>query len=112
MTPPPRSYSPYAREAAQLLGAQIQSARHERRMTERDLAERAGISAPTLRRIERGDMGVGIGLAFEVASLLGVPLFHDDASRLSADLAHAQERLALLPSRVRARPSRQVDDDF
>jgi transcriptional regulator with XRE-family HTH domain len=106
-----RPHSRYAVEAAQLLGAQIQAARRERRWSQVELAGRAGITKPTLGKIEKGDLGVAIGTVFEVATLVGVPLFHEDRSRLTLDLDRATGRSALLPQRVRA-PKRDVHDDF
>jgi transcriptional regulator with XRE-family HTH domain len=106
-----RVYSPYAREAAQLLGAQILQARRERRWSAQQLADRAGITRVTLNKIEQGDLTVGLGLAFEVAALVGVPLFQEDRARLSADVDRIRDRLALLPQRVRM-PKEPVTDDF
>jgi transcriptional regulator with XRE-family HTH domain len=108
----PRPYSPYAVEAARLLGAQIRLARRERRWSQDELAERAGITTRTVYKIEHGDLSVGLGGAFEAAALLGVPLFHAERSRLSADLDRAKARSALLsrPSRVRA--TGEMNDDF
>ncbi|MFI5008977.1 MAG: helix-turn-helix domain-containing protein [Solirubrobacterales bacterium] len=106
-----RAYSPYAIEAARLLGARISQARRERRWSMRELADRAGITPFTLRKVERGDLTVGLGVAFEVAALTGVPLFHEDRSRLTIDMDRARDRLALLPERVRTR-GEDVKDDF
>ena len=97
-----RPHSRYTVEAAQLLGAQIQAARRERRWSQAELAGRAGITKPTLSKVERGDLGVAIGTVFEVATLVGVPLFHEDRSRLTLDLDRTTGRSALLPQRVRA----------
>ena len=106
--PPP---SRYAVEAAQLLGAQIRAARLERRWSQKELASRAGITVPTLRKIERGDLSVAIGTVFEVAALAGIALFHEDRSRLTLELDRTAARSRLLPQRVRAL-KREVDDDF
>jgi transcriptional regulator with XRE-family HTH domain len=108
----PRRYSPYAVEAARLLGAQIRLARRERRWSQDELAARAGITPRTVSKIEHGDLSVGLGAAFEAAALLGVPLFHADRSRLSADIDRAEARSALLPRPSRARPDDEVKDDF
>jgi transcriptional regulator with XRE-family HTH domain len=107
----PRTYSPYATEAAQLLGEQIRIARRERRWSQRELAERAGITPGTLIKIERGDPGVRLGTAFEAAALTGVPLFHADRSRLTLDLDRTRARSALLPERIRPRRE-DVKDEF
>lgn len=79
-------------------------------MTVRELAERVGVSAPTIIKVERGDPGVAIGTVFEAATLVGVPLFdeHPDVRRSYA--AQKRAELALLPAAARAR--REVDDDF
>ncbi|HEX7278783.1 MAG TPA: helix-turn-helix transcriptional regulator [Solirubrobacterales bacterium] len=103
-------YSPRTMEAAALLGARIRLGRRERRWTLQELAERVGIGVVTMRKIERGDPSVGLGLAFEAASLTGVALFHEEPSRLSLESARVDDRLAVLPRLVR-KPSR-VDNDF
>ena len=109
----PRAHprSRYAIEAAQLLGAQIQVARRDRQWSQKELASRAGITTPTLSKIEKGNPGVAIGTVFEIASLVGVPLFHEDPVRLTLDRDRTVARSALLPQRVRA-PKREVHDDF
>lgn len=110
MRPHPRS--PYAVEAAHLLGAQIRLARRERRWSQDELAERVGITARTVYKIEHGDLSVGLGATFEAAALLGVPLFHAEHSRLGADLDRVEARSALLPRPTRSRPADEVNDDF
>ncbi len=107
-----RPHSPYAVEAAQLLGAQIRLARRQRRWTQQELAERAGITARTIYKIEHGDLSVGLGAAFEAAALLGVPLFYAERPRLTADLDRVQARSALLPRPTRPQQSTEVRDDF
>lgn len=106
-----RTYLPYAMEATQLLGEQIRLARRQRRWSQRDLAERAGITPRTLMKVERGDPSVGLGSAFEVAALVGVPLFHEERSRLTLDLDRTRSRSALLPERVRVGKD-EVEDEF
>ncbi len=106
----PRAYSPQAVEAALLLGEQIRLARLERRWTLEELAERAGVNHTTMRKVERGDLTVGLGPALEAAALVGVPLFHADLERLRLERRDAQARLALIPSR--ARRASEVEDEF
>ena len=106
----PRSYSQMTIDAARLLGASVRAARLERRWTVEELAERVGVNHTTLRKVERGDLTVGLGVAFEAAALLGVPLFGGDDERRSIEIARLNDRLAALPERAR-RPVR-VDDEF
>lgn len=105
-----RTFSPPAIEAARLLGARIRLARRERRWTLQELADRVGVTHVTMRKVERGDPSVGLGVAFEAAALTGVPLFDPDPSRRAAEARRVEDRLAVLPRRVR-RPT-EVDDDF
>ncbi len=104
-------YSPQTIDAVRVLGLEVARARRARRWTETALAERAGISAVTLRNIERGTPTVGIGTVFEVATILGIELFGTDREGLRSMVERGRDRLALLPSRVRE-PTAPVSDDF
>jgi transcriptional regulator with XRE-family HTH domain len=106
-----RAYSRYTREAAVLLAKLVQLGRKQRKWTEHELAERAGISRATLQKIEKGDLSVAIGLVFEVAALVGVPLFDEERASLAAHITRTDDKLALLPSTVRKR-RKTVDDKF
>jgi len=106
-----RTYSRYAKEAANLLGGQIKLGRKQKRWTENELAERAGISRATLQKIEKGDMSCAIGLVFEVAALVNIPLFELGTCPLSKQVEHIRDKVALMPQRIRARQN-AVDDDF
>lgn len=105
-----RTYSPATQEAARLLGRQVREARLERRWTLSDLAERLGVNYATAKKVEEGDLSVGLGVAFEAATLLGVPLFSEDRRRRGLEAARIDDRLALLPKRARRRED--PDDDF
>jgi transcriptional regulator with XRE-family HTH domain len=107
----PHTFSRATLEVARLLGLEIARTRRARRWTAADLAERAGISVVTLRKVERGDPTVALGTAFEVATLLGIPLFATSREELSALTARGSERLALLPARVR-QPVAEAHDAF
>jgi hypothetical protein len=48
---------------------------------------------------------------FEVAVILGVPLFEAEKSALTARLRQVEDRLALLPKTARPTTGK-VDDDF
>lgn len=109
--PSDRVASRYALEALLLLGQRIRAARIERKLTMDETSIRAGISRALLRRIEHGDPGSAIGSVFEVATVVGVSLFEPDRSRLTSQLHHATEKLALLPKAART-GSKAVKDDF
>lgn len=106
-----RSYSRYSRDAAALLGGLIRSARLERKLTVQEVADRAGVSRGLVQRIEKGDMSCAIGAVFEVATLVGVPLFEADRTTLTRQLRQTEDKLALLPKSAH-KPRRPVDDDF
>ena len=106
-----RQYLNTTTTSARILGQQLAVARRTQRRTSTEIAERAGTTRVTLGRIERGDPDVALGLYFEVAMVLSVPLFGADSREL-ADLAARGERdLALLPRRIRTRPV-IIDDNF
>jgi transcriptional regulator with XRE-family HTH domain len=102
--------SPQTREALQILAASIRAARLRRGWTEAELADRVGVSRPTIVNLEAGQPGVAVGTVLEAATLVGVPLFSHDAERRAAYGALKSTELALLPEAARSR--RAVDDDF
>lgn len=106
-----RNYSRYSRQALTLLGSLLRLARIERKIGTQALAERAGISRDMLYRIEKGDPRCEIGVVFELAAILGVPLFDPNPGALAARTRETQDRLALLPKAVHA-PHGEVKDDF
>ena len=102
-----KSHFPQAvSDALSVLGADIRRARTLRQWTVASLAERAGISLSTMKAIEAGAPGTGIGAVARVLQLLGqldalanlLAPGNDPAARFFAD-QH-------LPKRVRPR-SRQ-----
>jgi transcriptional regulator with XRE-family HTH domain len=109
--PNTRPYSRYGLEAAELLGQLIHDARIERGLTVAEAAERAGISRGLVHRIENGETGCSIGAAFELAAIVGVPLFEAEPSTLTRYLETARNKLTLLPKRVR-KSMMVVKDDF
>lgn len=104
-----RTLLPETEDALAILGMQVAAGRRRRGWTEAELAERVGVSAKTLRKVEAGDPTVALGTAFEAAALVGVPLF-TEADRLAESRDREAHRLAVLPGRVRR--DDQVDDDF
>jgi len=99
-------------DAVRILGQQIAAARRRQRRTADEVAERAGVTRVTLRKIERGDPTVAIGLYFEAATVLAIPLFGRDGRELAELAAQGQRDLALLPARVRSSRAIETDDDF
>ena len=106
-----RPHSRYAREALEHLGNLIREGRQAKRLTVKELAERAGISRYLLSRIEAGEPGCGIGAVLEVAAIVGVPLFDADPQTMTMLHEHSTQRKALLPRLVRT-SLRGVKDDF
>jgi transcriptional regulator with XRE-family HTH domain len=107
-----RQYLSATTNASRVLGQQLAAARRTQRRTADEVAERVGTSRPTLRRIERGDPTVAIGLYFEVAVVLSVPLFGLQGAELAELAAQGARELALLPNRVRSTTTDEVDDAF
>ncbi|WP_231621869.1 helix-turn-helix transcriptional regulator [Sphingomonas sp. Ag1] len=89
----------------------IRMARTEQRISQADLAARAGISRALLGRVERGEPGCAIGTVFELAAILKVPLFGFEENGLAQEAHRVADRLALLPGAVHNRRA-AVDDDF
>lgn len=109
--PASRPYSRYSLEALELFGNMIRESRIRVNLTTEALAQRAGISRALLQRIEKGDPGCAIGAVFEVATIVGIPLFEADAKNIAMRLQHSTEKQALLPKSVRL-SHRVVKDDF
>jgi transcriptional regulator with XRE-family HTH domain len=109
--PANRAFSRHNLEALKVLPQMIRVGRIERKMSAQEVANRAGISRPLLRRIENGDPSCGIGSVFEVAVLTGVPLFGGEPDRIETQGSALTEKLTLLPQRAR-KPRRMIRDDF
>ena len=109
--PAHRSYSRYARHAAELLGLMIRNARIERGVTVADVAERAGISRGLVHRIEKGEMGSSMGAVFEVAVIVGLRLFEAESTTLTRHLSMERDKFTLLPQSART-GTIKVKDDF
>jgi transcriptional regulator with XRE-family HTH domain len=96
---------PSLRAATELvkLGRDIAIARKRRRFTQQRLAEGAGVNVATLRRLEKGDAGVSVGVLAMVLLTLG------ESGRIAdlLDIAKDDIGLALsvseLPQRIRAK---------
>jgi transcriptional regulator with XRE-family HTH domain len=106
-----RTFSRQNLEALELLAKMIRVGRIDRKMSAQEMANRAGISRPLLRRIESADPSCAIGSVFEVAAIAGVPLFGGEPDRIETQRAALTEKLSLLPQRTR-KPRRVIHDDF
>lgn len=96
-----RKVSARTRRAAKVLGERCAEWRKLQGLTAEQLAQRAGISSPTLWKLESGDPGVSIGVFFDVARALGFSdQFLDAVDPLQTELG--KERAGqTLPRRVR-----------
>lgn len=97
-------------QAVGTLGANIAEARLRRRWTQGELAEKAGITRPTLVAVEQGKLGTGVGAYVAVLWALGL---HGDLGLVAAperDLEGQTLEAARLPQRVRR--SAGLSDEF
>ena len=94
------------------LGRSLEIARKRRRLRQSDVAERLGISRPTLDRLESGDPGVR--LATLIGALWQYGLLDDITQSLSPDRDHVGLALeqSRLPSSVRLSGKTELSDDF
>ncbi|MGO4574140.1 helix-turn-helix domain-containing protein [Microvirga sp. 2TAF3] len=93
--------SPSVQRALRKLGADIAIARRKRRLRISDLAEAAGISLSTLRRLQQGDPAVSLGALAMVLMVLGERHRINDLIDVSKDDAGLLLDIARLPKRIR-----------
>lgn len=108
--PTPHFPSLAVRRSLRKLGLDIRDARRRRGLPAEIVAERAFTSRPTLRRIERGDHGVSIGIYAAVLHALGLLDGLGELASPARDeigMAMASEKL---PKRVRLRKPKETDD--
>lgn len=103
--------APGADAALKHFATLLKNKRVERRVSIADLCDRTGASRPTLTRMFEGEPTVNIGLYFETAWILGLPLFEPDEKRFKREQDHAMEVSKLLPRRV-VEKKRPLNDDF
>jgi ribosome-binding protein aMBF1 (putative translation factor) len=111
-----RTYSQYTEEAVRVLGMQIKAGRLEKGWPETELAERAGVSRTFVRAVEAGKLQSEVGSAFEMAYLVGVPLFdppsdRPDTVRMKTLSVQSSRLLGALSKRA-VKSRLEVDDDF
>lgn len=91
------------------LGANIATARKNRRWRQEDLAARAGVTRAVIIRLEEGQLGVGIGAY--VAALWAMGLEHHVALLASPERDAEGQTLAAARSGKRVRPATALDDE-
>lgn len=93
------------------LGQMIKSARIERGISQLDLASRLNVSRYTVMSIEKGDPKVSVGVSFEAAYIVGIPLLGDDLNQLNNLSLKWSNLASILPKRV-GHPRQELDNDF
>ena len=87
------------------LGEDIRNARLRRRITTTMMAERAFITRTTLRKVERGNAGVSLGIYATVLFVLGLTPRLAELADTRADEVGLQLENERLPQRVRVSTS-------
>jgi transcriptional regulator with XRE-family HTH domain len=96
------------RRALAKLGDDIRTARIRRRITTTIMAERAFIDRKTLRRVERGNPGVSLGIYAIVLFVLGLTDRLAELADVRTDQVGLQLEEEQLPQRVRQRSLRKA----
>jgi y4mF family transcriptional regulator len=74
-------------------GAIVRERRTSQRLTQAELAHRAGVSRPSLARIEAGHQRAELDIVLKIAWALGLEMSLDDAPAPSIDLdAHLEHQ--------------------
>lgn len=105
------SLSKHTLFALKTLGNMITVTRKERRMSQGNLAERLNVSRNTIISMEKGDPKVAIGIVFEAAFILGIPLLAENKEQLQQLAKVVTQFNAILPQRIREK-ERPLDDNF
>lgn len=103
---------PYAEQALAVLGDLIRIARTDRKWTQAHLGKVCSVDRRTIAAIENGRPEVRIGTVFNVAAVLGIPLYDSDASQMSRLKRLHGEMASLIPRRVDTQRGGAVNDDF
>jgi transcriptional regulator with XRE-family HTH domain len=90
-------------QAARRLGQRVKLARVRRRLPQRELASRAGVSYVTMRAIEAGNLLTGLGGYLAVIWALGLERELTDLLNPDNDLEGKQLELSRTPRRARAK---------
>lgn len=97
-------------QAARELGRRLKLARVRRRLSQRELASRAGVSYVTMRAIEAGNLLTGLGAYLAAVWALGLEREFAKLLDPDSDIEGKQLELSRTPLRARARKgSRSAD---
>lgn len=105
-TPPTH---PKARRQIEALGARLRAARMRRRMTQEVLAERVGVSVPTIAKLENGEPSTSLATTLRALTVLGLA---DDIDLIAAEDTlgrQLQDNALKRPGASRPRAARAAD---
>jgi transcriptional regulator with XRE-family HTH domain len=97
-------------EVARRLGFHIRTARQRRRLRQVELARRAGITVQTLRRVENGSLGTGIGAYLAALWAMGLDSALADVASPESDIEGRTIEAANRGERIRS--SGRLDNEF
>ena len=95
----PTSLSKMSILAIRSLGSMIKGCRLERGITQQDLADRINVSRYTIIAIERGNPKVAVGVIFEAAYIVGIPLLAYNREELKHLSLNLSSLATILPKR-------------
>lgn len=106
------SLSSITKITLRILGEMIKCARLERKMSQKDLAERLNRSRYTVMALEKGDPEVAIGVVFEAATIVGIKLLADDNSGIQRLSNRGSSLIVVGPPKKVRKIKKEIDDDF
>jgi transcriptional regulator with XRE-family HTH domain len=89
----------------------VKIARVERALSQDNLAQRLNVSRYTVMKVEQGNPNVAIGIVFEAAAIVGIPLLASDDQELQQLERRTSNFNTLIPKRVRS-TRESTDDNF
>ena len=112
-------YSLRVIRAMEIVGENVRVARIRRRLTQRDLAMKMGVTVASVQRLERGECGVAVGTLASALLAMGCleqceqlldPL--SDVGGFGTDLSHLPQRVRNKPARHRQSTGIAGDDEL
>ena len=98
------------KKALEKLGSDIKEARIRRRISKELMAKRAGITRPTLTKIEQGDPTASIGVYAKVLFILGLDGNLSNIADIRNDKVGIMIESSSLPKTARAIKNKEVDN--